>query len=236
MGQGGVDRVDQSDRPVSSIGRRRALARKEQNPSWVARRSEVLAAGAEVFRRKGYLAASMSEIAQHFGAPTATLYYYVESKQEIFHALVVQAVEDNVALAEQAAEMSGSVVERLSSVIRGLARSYDEHYPYLHLYVQEDMRRLSTSASPNDQELSELGARFDQAFGRLIRTGVESGELRGNLDPDMARFAILGALNWTHRWFVPGGRLDGAQIGEAFRDLLLPGLLNHPTGFRTLTE
>lgn len=217
-----------AQQPQSAIGRRRALARREQNASWVERRNAVLAAGAEAFRAKGYLAASMGDIAQRFGTPPANLYYYVESKQEIFYALVLQAVRDNVALVESAAEAPGSAADRLSSVIVGLATSYERHYPYLHLYIQEDMRRLPASPSTDDHELRELGARFDRALDRIIRDGIAAGELRADLDPDMARFVVLGALNWTHRWFVPGGRLDGAEVGEAFRSILLRGLLAEP--------
>lgn len=217
-----------AEQPLSAIGRRRALARREQNASWVQRRNEVLAAGAEAFRARGYLAASMGDIAQRFGTAPANIYYYVESKQEVFHALVVQAVRANVAHVEEAAASRGPAAERLSAVIVGLARSYEEHYPYLHLYVQEDMRRLSDSASSDERELSELGERFDRALAKIIQDGIDAGELRPDLDPAMARFAVIGALNWTHRWFVPGGRLDGEQVGEAFRAILLRGLLADP--------
>lgn len=215
-----------AERPLSGIGRRRALARREQNPSWLERRAAVLAAAAEVFREKGYLAASMGEIAARFGSPTANLYYYVESKQEIFHGLVVQAIRANVELVEKAAAAKGSAVDRLGDVVVALADSYQQHYPYLHLYVQEDMRRLSESSSPDDRELGELGARFDRGLDAIIRDGLADGELRADLDPSMARFAILGALNWMHRWFVPGGRFSGEQVGEMFREILLPGLVS----------
>jgi AcrR family transcriptional regulator len=186
----------------------------------------VLAAGAEAFRAKGYLAASMGEIAQRFGTAPGNIYYYVESKQEIFHALVVKAVRANVARVEEAAATRGPAADRLSSVIVELARSYEEHYPYLHIYVQEDMRRLSDSASPDERELSELGERFDRALAAIIDDGIASGELRPDLDAGMARFAVIGALNWTHRWFVPGGRLTGAQVGHQFADLFLNGVLS----------
>ncbi len=32
----------------------------------------------------------------------------------------------------------------------------------------------------------------------------------------MLRFAVLGAVNWTHRWFTPDGPMSGAEIGRAF--------------------
>ena len=37
-------------------------------------------------------------------------------------------------------------------------------------------------------------------------------------------FAVLGAVNWTHRWFSPGGRLTGEEIGASFADIFLRGV------------
>jgi hypothetical protein len=90
-------------------------------------------------------------------------------------------------------------------VIVTVARSYGRHYPYLHLDVQEDMRRLSDFASPADRELSELGERFDRAMDAIVRERTRRGDLRVDVDPTMARFVIVGAVNWTQRWFVPRG-------------------------------
>jgi hypothetical protein len=36
---------------------------------------------------------------------------------------------------------------------------------------------------------------------------------------------ILGALNWTVKWYQPGGRRSADSIGEEFADLLVRGLL-----------
>jgi len=37
--------------------------------------------------------------------------------------------------------------------------------------------------------------------------------------------ALLGACNWTTRWYRPGGRLTPARIAETFADYLVRGLL-----------
>ena len=36
--------------------------------------------------------------------------------------------------------------------------------------------------------------------------------------------AILGAVNWTVKWFRPEGGKTAAQIGREFADLLVGGL------------
>ncbi len=209
----------------SGIGRRRALARREGNARWLERREQVLTAAADVFRAKGYQAASISDIAARLGSDRANVYYYFASKQEIFLALVAHAVESNVADVEAAASTAGSPTERLRQVIEALAASYHQHYPYLHLYVQEDMRRLDPDGSDAEKHLRDCGRRYDAALLTITREGVRSGEFRSDIDPQMLKFAVLGAVNWTHRWFTPGGPMTGTQVGRAFSDIFLRGVV-----------
>lgn len=212
----------------SAIGRRRALARRERNASWLERREQILAAAAEAFRAKGYQATGISDIAARLGSDRANVYYYFASKQEIYFTLVRQAVEANVADVEAAAAETGSPTAKLVRVIESLATSFDTHYPYLHLYVQEDMRRISEEGSETEQHLRDLGRRYDAALLTIVRAGVARGEIRAEIDPRMLHFAVLGAVNWTHRWFTPSGRLSGEDIGRAFGDIFLRGFAAGP--------
>ena len=50
------------------------------------RRLEILRAAAEVFRRKGFAAAGMREIAEALSLAPGALYYYFESKEDLLHA------------------------------------------------------------------------------------------------------------------------------------------------------
>jgi TetR/AcrR family transcriptional regulator, cholesterol catabolism regulator len=206
----------------SSMGRRRTHARRAPSNAYIERRQRLLSAAADVFREKGLEASSINDIAARFDADRATVYYYYSSKHEIFLALVTQAVEENVALGERIAKSGGSATARLHDLIESLLTNYERHYPFIHLYIQEDMRRLS-DGEPAGAALKELGQRYEAAVMRIIQSGINSGEFHPDLDPQLAMFAVLGAVNWTHRWFAPGGRLSGAEVGKAFAGFFLQG-------------
>jgi AcrR family transcriptional regulator len=212
----------------SAIARRRALARKEQNASWLERREQILHAAADVFRAKGFQAAGISDVAARLGTDRANVYYYFASKEEMYLALVQQAVESNVDDIEAAADAEGSATERLLRAIESLAASFDRHYPYLHLYLQEDMRRVTDESSEEQRYLAACSRRYDDAMLRITRDGVESGEFRAGVDPRMLKFAVLGAVNWTHRWFTPDGPMSGAEVGRSFSDIFLRGFAADP--------
>lgn len=210
---------------TSSISQRRTSARRAAGAGYLERRQQLLTAAAEAFRAKGYEAVSMNDIALLAGADRASLYYYFGSKQEIFTELVRRAVSDNVAYAEGLVAATGSAIQRLRQLIVGLVESYEQHYPYLHLFVQEDVRRLQEGVA--DAGLRSLGDRYEKAVLIIARDGVRTGELRPSVDATLLTFAILGAVNWCHRWFAPGGRLTAREIGESFADILLTGAVSH---------
>jgi AcrR family transcriptional regulator len=57
------------------------------------RRQAILAAAAEVFRETGYERASMAEISARVGGSKTTLYSYFKSKEELFAAVMTDAME-----------------------------------------------------------------------------------------------------------------------------------------------
>ena len=87
----------------TKLGERRSSARAEAAPAYRARREEIIAAAGQAFLAKGYRATSFRDIADAVGVDRASLYYYFESKHELFRAATTVAVERNVADAESIA-------------------------------------------------------------------------------------------------------------------------------------
>jgi AcrR family transcriptional regulator len=57
------------------------------------RREEILQASAQIFRKKGFHATSMQDIADAVKLQKASLYHHVESKQEILFTILEQALD-----------------------------------------------------------------------------------------------------------------------------------------------
>jgi AcrR family transcriptional regulator len=209
---------------ASSISRRRRHARRAPSAGYLERQQRLLAAATEVLKEKGLDATSINDIAERIGADRASVYYYYGSKQEIFLALIRQAVGEVVLLAEGIAEEKGPSTDRLEQLVRSQLAAYERHYPYIQLYIQEDMNRVPGDGTAAGEELRDLGLRYEAAIERITRDGIEAGEFRAGLDAQLVAFAVLGAVNWTHRWFSPGGRLTGEQVGASFADIFLRGV------------
>lgn len=58
------------------------------------RRQEILAAGLDLFIRKGYAATKISDIAQHVGMSVGLLFHYFESKEKLYEELITLGVSE----------------------------------------------------------------------------------------------------------------------------------------------
>ena len=65
---------------------------------------------------------------------------------------------------------------------------------------------------------------YERCFRKLIEDGVGEGLFRP-LDSKVAALALLGAVNWTVRWFRPGGGRSALDIGCEQAEILVRGLL-----------
>jgi AcrR family transcriptional regulator len=210
--------------PPSQISRRRAAAKQESSSRYVERRTRLIRAAAEVFREKGFTSAGLDEIAAAAGMDRASLYYYVSNRRELFFEVVHEAVEANVRRAEDLRDSATDPADKVRDLVVGLMESYAEHYPYLFVFLQEDMHKIGTDTTRAGRRLNELILRFDSTVTSILEQGVSAGALRSDIPPRVSAFALIGMINWTHRWFVPHGPLTGRDLGEAFAALLWDGL------------
>src|ERR1044071_102103 len=72
------------------VGEPKFRRRKADRPA------EIVAAAMAVFAEKGFAAARLDEIAARAGASKGALYLYYETKEEIFRAVVEQAIAPNI--------------------------------------------------------------------------------------------------------------------------------------------
>jgi AcrR family transcriptional regulator len=207
---------------VSKISARRQKAR---GVDYEAKRTEIMRVGATVFKEMGYDAATVDDIARGAELDRASFYYYFNGKKELFREMVGAATSHNVESAERIADLARPPEEKLRALIVSLFESYQLHYPYLFVYLQQDINRLVADHSVWSAEVLQLNERFNKAVVRIVREGRESGVFVSRGSDKIVAAGILGMCNWSHRWFRPDGALGAAEIAGIFSDMVLGGLL-----------
>jgi len=214
---------------TSNISRRRRAALSDGGAEYTAKREELVRIAAELFRSQGYHATRLADIGARAGIDRASIYYYFASKEDLFRESVEGILDANLARTEEIAAREGlSVVEQIRLVVELLMRSYEENYPHMYVYIQEQMHQVAREESAWAQEIARKTRSFDAKIVALLRQGVESGELRRDIPVRVASSALFGMFNWTHRWFTPGGSLSARDISNDFCNIFFRGMMAEP--------
>ena len=209
----------------TKIGRRRAENARESSEFYQERRKQIFDTAALVFEERGYQATTIADIAERLGTDRASLYYYVGSKKELFHQVVREAAQTNVLAIEALVVTKQPASDKLRLAFMGLMESYSTSYPYLHLFLQEKFPTLSGERDAWSKEIQGWSDRYYRAMHKIIKQGVDDGEFSIGLPVGLATMAVIGTINWAHRWYRPGRTLPPKRIGEGFAEILLKGLV-----------
>ncbi len=190
------------------------------------KKREILQAAARVFRRRGLQGAGMREIAAEAGMRAGNLYYYFENKQDLLAFCQRDSLSGLLELARRAEASGLPADQKLYLLILGHVQRVNEATPgsLAHLEVEALEPRWRDEILPRRD-------RYEGMVRALIKDGIASGVFR-DVDATTATLAILGAVNWTVKWYRSGGRRSAQQIGQDFAEHLVRGLLAHGVPFR----
>lgn len=211
--------------PESNISRRRQNARSDGSEDYAAKRAELIAIAASLFREKGYDGTTLADIGERAGLDRATVYYYVGSKAELFQSSHEGILDDNLNMAERLrTDKQMSPREKLRAFITHLMKSYEASYPQMFVYIQEQMHQVAKDPSPWAKEVQRKTRRIEAVTRELVEQGVEQGKFRNDLDVRVAVKGLFGMLNWTSRWYTPGSSVSAEKIAETFCKIFFEGV------------
>lgn len=208
------------------MSKRRESAFLEGNEDYIAKRDEIVSIAARKFKDNGFRATSFGQISQHAGLERATMYYYFGSKEELFRECLRHGIKANIIECERIFEDRHlQDREKLEAIMRQLMKAYDENYPNMYVYIQEEMKRIANQKSPWAKEIISQTQKFEQIVLGLISSLKESGEIRNDIPSSLAANAIFGMLNWTHRWYHPNGVYEASEVSDAFVKIFFNGMV-----------
>lgn len=183
------------------------------------RREDILQAAAQIFRHKGYHAASMRDIAEAVELQKPSLYHHVSSKQEILLSILDHALDLLIADLTPIVETDQPAPEKLRRAIHAYVQRLTGEADLAAVLLLEH-RSLERDAR---QQHVLRRDRFEALWRRILDEGVEAGAFRP-VDIAVTVFAMLGVQNWMITWYRTDGRLSSEELADCFHDLFLRGL------------
>ena len=191
-----------------------------------ARPAEIVAAALQLFSDRGFAATRLEDVATVAGVSKGTVYLYFESKEQLFEAVVREAVTPNIARAEALVDaFEGPTPDLLRALFAFLAEVLETPIT--------GVMKLIVSESGNFPQLARMYAYLvlRRAFAlmrRILERGVTRGEFRP-LDVEatiplvISPIVLLGV--WKHSFGLHTDlALDRRRVLEAHCEILLRGL------------
>ena len=187
-----------------------------------ARRDELTRQAARLFAERGFHGTSMGDLADALGVQKGSLYSLTGSKQELlFQTMREGALAFHAAL--DAIPEEAPAVERIRHALRGHLRVVAEQLDVATVFTRE-WRYLEDAYR---EEILAERRRYEERWRALFQEGVESGDLRTDVDVGAAALLVLSAANWAYTWLVPDRDTD--ELADRFTALLVDGIRGYAT-------
>jgi AcrR family transcriptional regulator len=184
---------------------------------------QLLEAATHLFKEKGYHSTSMQELAEALGMQKGSLYYYIDSKEELLRRLMERATSFMASQIDEIYAADLPPAEKLRWALENHAVTMMDHLDLVAVYLHE-YRNL-----PPERMAEALAVRkhYERVLMQIVEDGIAMGEFRP-VNVKMAVFGMLGMLNWTHQWFSPDGPYTSHEVAATLAGLAMQGLTVRP--------
>ena len=179
----------------------------------------ILEKAAILFRKKGYGATSMRDLAKEVGMEAASLYNHISSKQEILNEILIT--------------MSNHLIERMDEIEKSDKSPLDKIKAIISLHIR------ATVNNPNNMSLiahewrhlegdnflifNARKVNYEKRFKAIIIQGIFQGQIK-KVNSNIALFSILASLCWFYDWYNKQNGFTVRELESQFSEILIGGL------------
>ena len=189
------------------------------------RKDRIIGVATKVFARNGFAETTISDIAKGAKVAEATIYEYFSTKEGLLFAIPLEPTRRFIEYGEFHLKLMSGAANRL----RAIAYLFMDFYQNNPDYAAVSLLILKPNTKFRETEAYDL---IRQAFGRIttaIEEGVESGELRDDVDPYVIRSLIMGAVDHvTTNWLLKGRQGDLLRLVDPIMASVMEGILLRP--------
>lgn len=139
------------------------------------RREEIMSAAGKSFAMFGYKATTMDQVAKIANVGKGTIYTFFSNKEELFHSVVWNMVEEMKHVSERATRDGASFQENAHARIMQLLKFRETHQLFIKLIEEE--KELRTPA------VGDVLATIEKEIVKFIAGKIDRGVAKGELKP-----------------------------------------------------
>ena len=189
-------------------------------------RARLLDAALASFHTKGYSATTLDDIARQAGITRGAIQWHFGNKAELYNTLVGESYQKAGAAFKEIYDAEGTPLQKLRLILikwLGYAEEDAQFRSMLELVI------LKTEVSPElagGLQQKTQGNRATIAFfADIIRLGIQAGEIRPDVHPEVAATTALSLVNGvTSLWLIDPTAFSLRDSAEETVEIFLRGI------------
>ena len=185
-------------------------------------KSKIFHIAAKLIAQRGYNAVSMREISEHSGVSKPMIYYYFESKERLYQALIESGLAYDEKQVQAIMDADISMKDKLIKIFKlqfERCHAYPEFIKFfLHMFVKIE-------ETPLAERFRQEELKIKHGLMKLIQEGINRGEFGISVKPEIAVEMIIGTI--THfMWHQLNSKkkILTDQLAEEIVEVLFKGL------------
>ena len=149
----------------------------------------ILTHAAELFRKKGFAAASVRELAESMGIEAPSLYNHIGSKAELLQEICFEVATDYTAHMDEIVQSDFSPIEKITDIIRFHVRKLSTDFDKVFVSEHEWKRLPQTYL----QQFLAQRKVYEKSMIAIVQDGIDK-KIFSNILPSIVVLAILSAV------------------------------------------
>ncbi len=180
------------------------------------RKEQILVGAARLFRKRGFSATSMRDIAAELNIEAPSLYNHIKGKQEILQTLLLDLARAFTSGMDTIHSAPLTPEQKLERLVK-LHVDLTVQTPNSMALITSEWIHLE---EPAYKEFVTMRNDYEVNFRHILEEAFQAKGV-GDANLDLALFSILSPLRWLYTWFLKNREVNPIELeNEMVRNLL----------------
>jgi len=185
------------------------------------RKEVILEKAAHLFRKHGFNATSMRDLAENVGVEAASLYNHINSKAELLQELCFRIANNFSAQMDEIIAADMNAIGKIEAILRFHIRQMIHNYE--EVYVSD--REWKHLTDPYLSNFKNQRRTHRQRIAAIIEEGIRKKEIK-QIDAPTAVLILLHAVSGIESWHRSKQKISGELLEQNMIVILVEGLRN----------
>ncbi|RYF92136.1 MAG: TetR/AcrR family transcriptional regulator [Chitinophagaceae bacterium] len=183
------------------------------------RKEVILEKAAQLFRKNGFNATSMRDLAENVGVEAASLYNHINSKAELLQEICFRIANKFTDHMDEVLASDQRAIDKIEAILRFHIRQMIHNYE--EVYVSD--REWKHLTDPYLSNFKNQRRTHRQRIASIIEEGIKNGEIK-KIDAPTAVLILLHAVSGIESWHRSRQKITGELLEQNMVLILVEGL------------